>query len=265
MVYTGCSQIAASLDFRPIVIWRRSAADGRCVTQLMESWFQERKWRMIAIYLTEKMDTELIATTLRWARNKTYLKIEMAVLPFSEVHSYHLRSFCSSFLFFHFFFILQFREILFVDETTGQQASFTYEENSMLVAQGNYGTQLPGLFQGGGIADTGYKYQLLICDVRFYSGFFISGYTSNCFKQCHHWCSDGGSPYFRSASTSSSYAGVAFNSNGHRPLNSRLISVGLRWLWPLWLLRCYVYCWRNLASSFLSMFASIQWTLLLSV
>lgn len=161
-----------------------------------------------------------------------------------------------------FFFILQFREILFVDETTGQQASFTYEENSMLVAQGNYGTQLPGLFQGGGIADTGYKYQLLICDVRFYSGFFISGYTSNCFKQCDHWCGDGGSPYFRSASTSSSYAGVAFNSNGHRPLNSRLISVGLRWLW---LLRRYVYCWRNLPSSFLSMFASIQWTLLLSV
>ncbi|CAH3021753.1 unnamed protein product, partial [Porites evermanni] len=123
---------------------------------------------------------------------------------------------------------IEFREILFVDETTGQQASFTYEENSMLVAQGNYGTPLPGLFQGGGIADTSYKYQLLICDVPFYSGFFISGYTSNCFKQCHHWCGDLGSPYFRSASTSSSYAGVAFNSNGHRPLNSRLISVGLR-------------------------------------
>lgn len=64
----------------------------------------------------------------------------------------------------------------------------------MLVAQGNYGTQLPGLFQGGGIADTSYKYQLLICDVSFYSGFFISGYTSNCFKQCDHWCGDLGSP-----------------------------------------------------------------------
>ncbi|KAM7450647.1 hypothetical protein ABFA07_001647 [Porites harrisoni] len=123
---------------------------------------------------------------------------------------------------------IEFREILFVDETTGQQASFTYEENSMLVAQGNYGTQLPGLFQGGGIADTSYKYQLLICDVPFYSGFFISGYTSNCFKHCHHWCGDLGSPYFRSASISPSYAGVAFNSNGHRPLNSRPISVGLR-------------------------------------
>ena len=112
-------------------------------------------------------------------------------------------------------------------------------ENFMLVAQGNYGTQLPGLFQGGGIANTSYKYQLLICDVPFYSGFFISGYTSNCFKHCDHWCNDPGSPYFRSASTSSSYAGVAFNSNGHRPLSSRLISVGLRWLW---LLRPHVYC-----------------------
>ena len=105
MVYTGYSQIAASLDFRPIVIWRRSAADGRCVTQLMESWFQERKWRMIAIYLTEKMDTELIATTLRWARNKTYLKIETAVFLSSFI-SFEIRSahrFCSFFLFVFFF------------------------------------------------------------------------------------------------------------------------------------------------------------------
>lgn len=209
------------------------------------------------------MDTELIATTLKWERNKTYLKIETAVFLSSFI-SFEIILLIVSVLSF-FFFVLQFREILFVDETTRQQASFTYEENSMLVAQGNYGTQLPGLFQGGGIADASYKYQLLICDIPFYSGFFISGYTSNCFKHCHHWCGDLGSPYFRSASTWSSYAGVAFNSNGHRPLNSRLISVGLRWLWPLWLLRRYVYCWRNLPSSFLSMFASIQWTLLLSV
>ena len=209
------------------------------------------------------MDTELIATTLKWERNKTYLKIETAVFLSSFI-SFEIILLIVSVLSF-FFFVLQFREILFVDETTRQQASFTYEENSMLVAQGNYGTQLPGLFQGGGIADASYKYQLLICDIPFYSGFLISGYTSNCFKHCHHWCGDLGSPYFRSASTWSSYAGVAFNSNGHRPLNSRLISVGLRWLWPLWLLRRYVYCWRNLPSSFLSMFASIQWTLLLSV
>ena len=126
------------------------------------------------------------------------------------------------------FLFLQFREILFVDETTGEKAFFSYKINSTIVAVGNYGSQLPGLFVGGGIADTSYDYQLLICDINFYSGFFVSGYT-NCFKRCNHWCGDLVSPYFRSASTSSSYGGVAFNANGHRPLNSRLISVGLRW------------------------------------
>ena len=104
MVYIGYSQIAASLDFRPIVIWRRSAADGRCVTQLMESWFQERKWRMIAIYLTEKMDTELIATTLRWARNKTYLKIETAVFLSSFISFEIILLIVSVLSFFLFFF-----------------------------------------------------------------------------------------------------------------------------------------------------------------
>lgn len=124
---------------------------------------------------------------------------------------------------------LQFREILFVDETTGEKAFFTYKLSSPLTAAGNYGAQLPGLWVGGGIADTSYEYQLLICNTDFYSGFFISKYT-NCYKQCHSWCSDTTSPYFRSASTASGYAGVAFNVNGHRPLSSRLISVGLRWI-----------------------------------
>jgi len=123
--------------------------------------------------------------------------------------------------------LLQFREILFVDETTGQKAFFSYKINSAIVAIGNYGTQLPGLFVGGGIADTSYDYQLLICNIDFYSGFFVSGYT-NCFKQCNHWCGDGASPYFRSASTNAGFGGVAFNVNGHRTLNRRLISVGIR-------------------------------------
>ncbi|KAJ7323134.1 hypothetical protein OS493_032422, partial [Desmophyllum pertusum] len=124
---------------------------------------------------------------------------------------------------------IQFREILFVDETTGQKAFFTYKLGTSLVAAGNYKTQLPGLFTtGGGVADTNYEYQLLICDDPFYSGFIISGYT-NCYKRCNHWCGDTVSPYFRSAATASGFAGVAFNViNGHRPLSSRLISVGLR-------------------------------------
>ncbi|KAL9973368.1 hypothetical protein ACROYT_G019819 [Oculina patagonica] len=123
---------------------------------------------------------------------------------------------------------IQFREILFVDETTGDKAFFTYKLSSTLVAAGNYGAQLPGLWVGGGTTDTSYEYQLLICDQDFYSGFFISGYR-DCYKQCSYWCWDYSSPYFRSASThTAAYGGVAFNVNGHWPLSSRLISVGLR-------------------------------------
>ncbi len=120
---------------------------------------------------------------------------------------------------------LQFREIIFVDEATGDQAFFTYKLSSTLVAAGNYGTQLPGLWIGGGIADTSYEYQLLICDIPFFSGFMISGFT-DCHKRCDHWCGDFSSPYFRSAA---GHGGVAFNVNGHVPLSNRLISVGLRW------------------------------------
>jgi len=115
-----------------------------------------------------------------------------------------------------------------VDETTGGKAFFSNQLNSTLVAAENYGTQLTGLWVGGGIADKSYEYQLLICDTNFYSGFFISGKYPNCYKHCGNWCDDRTSPYFRSATTSGGFAGVAFNVNGHRSLSSRLISVGLR-------------------------------------
>ena len=130
-------------------------------------------------------------------------------------------------IFFFVFCFLQFREILFVDETTNEKAFFTYKLNSSLVAEGNYQTQISGLWLGRGVAATNHEYQLLICDHSFYSGFFISGYT-NCYKRCNSWCEDWLTPYFRSASTDSSYAGVAFNVNGHRTRSSRLMSVGLR-------------------------------------
>ena len=92
-----------------------------------------------------------------------------------------------------------------------------------------------GLWDGVG-TNTNFNYQLLVCDHLFYSGFFVSGLTGNCYKQCNSWCGDTSSPYFRTASTSSSYNGVAFNTNGHSPnrVSNRLISVGLRWMkvWP---------------------------------
>ena len=80
-----------------------------------------------------------------------------------------------------------------------------------------------------------YEYQLLICDDEFYSGFLVSGYRKiivsepGCYKRCGHWCGDFTSPYFRTAGNGSDGNGVAFNTNGHRSLANRLISVGLRW------------------------------------
>ena len=115
-----------------------------------------------------------------------------------------------------------------MDETTVEKAFFMYQSDGTLVPAQNYGTQLPALWNGGGVADTDYEYQLLICDADFLSGFFISGFTNECFKRCNHWCADLVSPYFRSPTSSSSYAGVAFNENGHATVTNKLISVGIR-------------------------------------
>lgn len=127
-----------------------------------------------------------------------------------------------------FFLSLQFREIMFVDETTEDKAFFTYKLNFTLVTKENYGTQLPGLWIGGGVADNVYEYQLVICDSSFYSGFLVSGFIHSCYKLCASWCADVSSPFFRTATSSVQYSGVAFNVNGHRALKNRLISVGLR-------------------------------------
>ena len=127
-----------------------------------------------------------------------------------------------------FFLSLQFREIMFVDETTEDKAFFTYMLDSTLVVKENYGTPLPGLWIGGGVADKNYEYQLVICDIPLYSGFFVSGFINNCYKACQNWCGDLISPFFRTAMSSAEYSGVAFNVNGHHALSNRLISVGLR-------------------------------------
>ena len=125
--------------------------------------------------------------------------------------------------------LFQFTEIMFVDHQTGNKAYFKRLVNQSITAADNYGKAAStyGKWNSSG-ANNAYHYQLLICDTSFYAGFFVSGHTDNCFKMCDYWCGDVHSPYFRTASTSSSYLGVAFNSNGHRPLSNRLISVGLR-------------------------------------
>lgn len=125
---------------------------------------------------------------------------------------------------------VKFTEIIFVDHQTGVRAYFKRRESQTITATVNYGKTADayGLWDGVG-TDNAYSYQLLICDDdSFYSGFFVSGFTSNCFKLCDWWCGDGSSPFFRTVSTDPRYKGVAFNTNGHKLLGNRLISVGLR-------------------------------------
>ncbi|KAM7437519.1 hypothetical protein ABFA07_012881 [Porites harrisoni] len=124
---------------------------------------------------------------------------------------------------------IPFTEIIFIDYQSGNKAYFKRKVSHPITAAGNYGKSgsAYGLWTGVGTMNSGYAYQLLICDTSFLTGFFVSGYT-NCYKQCDSWCSDTKSPYFRTATTQSSYKGVAFNTNGHRSVSTRLMSVGLR-------------------------------------
>ena len=119
---------------------------------------------------------------------------------------------------------------MFVDHQTGSKAYFKRRTNQTITAADNYGKNAGtyGLWDGVGGKSAGYSYQLLICDHSLYSGFFISGYTRNCYKDCGGWCGDGVSPYFRTSASQSRYGGVAFNTNGHAQLNTKSISVGLR-------------------------------------
>ena len=124
---------------------------------------------------------------------------------------------------------IQFTEIIFVDHQTGSKVYFKQQEGQPITAALNYGNAADtyGLWDGFGTSNA-YSYQLLICDIPFYSGFLVSGYTGSCDKHCHFWCGDLVSPYFRTAA-GLSYTGVAINSNGAHSLNKRLMSVGLRW------------------------------------
>ena len=118
---------------------------------------------------------------------------------------------------------------MFLDHQTLAKVYFKRRTNQSITANLNYGNDAStyGFWDGVGVIKTD-DYQLLICDTSFYSGFFVSGYR-NCYKQCHSWCNERDSLYFRTASSDSHYSGVSFNTDGHRPLDKRLISVGLRW------------------------------------
>ncbi len=152
----------------------------------------------------------------------------LKLLPFLEIlwSFVDLTAFLSSCFF-------QFTEIIFIDHQTGNKAYFKRKSNLPMMAELNYGKPASafGLWEGVE-TNKAYSYQLLICNDPFYSGFFVSGYTSNCYKKCDAWCGDTKSPYFRTRPSNPSDAqkGVAFNTNGHVPNvpKNRLMSVGLR-------------------------------------
>ena len=123
---------------------------------------------------------------------------------------------------------IQFTEIIFVDHQTGSKVYFKQRADQPITAALNYGNAADtyGLWDGFG-TNNAYSYELLICDIPFFSGFLVSGFTGSCYKKCHYWCGDHVSPYFRTAA-GFSYTGVAFNSNGAHSHSKRLMSVGLR-------------------------------------
>ncbi|XP_046855533.1 uncharacterized protein LOC124448618 [Xenia sp. Carnegie-2017] len=124
---------------------------------------------------------------------------------------------------------IPFNSVMFVNEKSKSKAAFTRDGSTKITINDSFNKKGSafGLWTAKGIASSSYKYQLLVCDTSFYKGLMISGYTK-CYKKCDDWCNDYSSPYFRSQSSSKSYAGVAFNENGAKPLKKRLISVAIR-------------------------------------
>ncbi len=119
---------------------------------------------------------------------------------------------------------------MFVDEESKKKAAFT-KSGAPITLTGNYNKMANtyGLWTAKGAASTEYKYQMLICDMAFYKGLHLSGYQTNCYKKCDHWCDDKSSSYFcTSAVSRPSFSGVAFNQNGHWAIPKRLISAGIR-------------------------------------
>lgn len=136
---------------------------------------------------------------------------------------------------------IPFTEIMFVDHTTDHKAFFTRVSDNLppLTTLPNYNkiASTYGTWIGQGTVSSSFdgKYQLLICDHSFFTGFMVSGLTPphttpECYKRCNSWCGDKISPYFRTSSTNANYLGVAFNVNGHFPnrVGNKLMSVGLR-------------------------------------
>jgi len=124
-----------------------------------------------------------------------------------------------------------FQELMYVNHDASTTALFVAQNNAAFTAAGlGWDARASTLYTARTTASTSYSYQLLICSNGWMpTGFFMSGYTGSCYKQCGSWCSDMDSPYFRyNGDTGSSYNGVSFNTNGHRVVSYITMSVGLR-------------------------------------
>ncbi|XP_032220135.1 uncharacterized protein LOC5519358 [Nematostella vectensis] len=126
---------------------------------------------------------------------------------------------------------LEFNEIVFTNGA--DHAWFKRQGDLALKVKSSYTNDTDyadanGLWEGNGVASTSYLYQLLLCDDTFLKGFFVSGFIENTYKRCNNWSGDRSSNYYRLAAAKTSFAGVAFNENGHIALPNKLMSVGLR-------------------------------------
>eukprot|EP00050_Salpingoeca_kvevrii_P021858 m.116695 g.116695 ORF g.116695 m.116695 type:complete len:753 (+) comp9508_c1_seq1:1232-3490(+) len=131
-----------------------------------------------------------------------------------------------------------FNQVLYINEDNGQKEWFLQRQGTVFKASStDYFTtgSAFGLWDPqGGVASTSYAYQMGICDhgESLAPGIWMSGYTNSCWKQCHSWCGDTTSPYFRLDSELDCYNGVAFNINGHQGCETDLpatrMSVGVR-------------------------------------
>ena len=127
---------------------------------------------------------------------------------------------------------IEFTEVLYVNHDTAEKAWFTRQSATAVTLDGlgyNASGSEGGLFDAaGGVANTDYTYQLLVCDSWYYAAIFISGYESDCYKTCIDWCFDNDTPYFRTHYDYVWMSGIAFNENGIDNLEFKTMSVGIR-------------------------------------
>jgi hypothetical protein len=138
---------------------------------------------------------------------------------------------------------LPFREILYVQHSTGNKDWFTRDTAVNIRVADYIGTgnvlsvagNITGTWTGKGGADARYKYELTMGDYTWMQvGLMMSGHTDTCWKAPGSWCSDTSTNFYRisgegnGVNDTASYGGVAFHQNGHRNVAAQLMSVGVR-------------------------------------